>query len=93
MKRIHKIDVLSSAQTVGTMGAILGLCAGVLYGGGGAIYDAMSNALSHGTLLALLAILAMPAIGATGGFIGGTVIALLYNLASKWSGGIKIDLK
>ncbi len=76
----------------------LGLLAGILYSFGGFGIDTLVSlgwietmetpGLSSGTLLAFLALIAMPAITAVVGFAVGLVEALLYNLFGRWIGDL-----
>ena len=49
--------------------------------------------LSYGTILAFGALIGMPLIFATIGFVGGIMEALLFNIFSKWLSGISIDFE
>ena len=60
----------TARQLAKSFGA-LGLTAGILYAVLGAVYDAITNSLSYGTLLAFFAIIGMPLIFATVGLIVG----------------------
>lgn len=101
--RNKKMRVLSFAKFQGIIGALVGLIAGILYSFGGAIIDVLVSTkvissnqtpgLSYGTALAFLALIGMPIIFATFGFVLGLVEAILYNLLSRWFGGIEIDFE
>jgi hypothetical protein len=103
MAKLNKIGVLSSAKLVVGIMALVGLIAGILYSFGGAIYDvlvsigwttsASTPGVGYGTALAFLALIAMPIIFATSGFLAGAVGAFLYNLVAGWVGGIEIDFE
>ncbi|MFQ5677381.1 MAG: hypothetical protein ACE5G1_15945, partial [bacterium] len=79
--------------------ALIGLILGILYSFGGLIIDALVSmgwitsaetpGLSFGTVLAFGALIGMPIIFATFGFIVGLIEAFLYNLFARWFGGIK----
>jgi len=85
--------------------AYLGLVAGILYSFGGLVIDvlvsigwissasAATPGLSLGTVLAFGALVGMPIIFATFGFILGLVEAFLYNLFTRLFGGIEIDFE
>ena len=75
------------------VGAALGLACGVYYGIGGVFYDYFTTGLNKGTALALMAVPAMPAIGAGAGLVVGLIVAPTYNAVAKKFGGIKIEIK
>jgi len=60
---------------------------------GGAIYDALTIGLNLGTALAFFALIGMPISYAAFGFLLGLIEAFLYNLFTKWFGGIEMDFK
>lgn len=105
MAKIRKIGVLSFAKLQAVIMAIVGLIAGILYSFGGLIIDmfvsigwvssasAETPGLSFGTVLAFGALIGMPIIFATFGFIVGIIEAFLYNLYARWFGGIEIDFE
>ena len=82
---------------------LVGLIAGILYSFGGAIYDvlvskewitsASTPGVGWGTALAFLALIAMPIMFATFGFIAGVLGAFLYNLVARWVGGIEMHFE
>jgi hypothetical protein len=103
MAKVKKIGVLSFAKFQAVLGALIGLIAGILYSLGGAIIDTLVSlgwivseetpGLSFGTVLAFGALIGMPLIFATFGFMLGLIEALLYNLFARWFGGIEIDFE
>jgi hypothetical protein len=105
MAKVKKIGVLSFAKLHAVIMAIVGLIAGILYSFGGLIIDmlvsigwvssafALTPGLSLGTVLAFGALIGMPIIFATFGFIVGLIGAFLYNLFARWFGGIEIDFE
>ena len=92
-KKLKKIGVFSLAKSLTLFGAVVGLVAGILYSGIGAIYDAATGAVSSGTVLAFLAIVGMPVMFALAGFVIGAVVSSLYNIAANWVGGVEVDLE
>jgi hypothetical protein len=42
--------------------------------------------------VALFAVIATPVFYAVAGFVGGAIMAFLYNLVAGWVGGIELDL-
>lgn len=81
MTKLKKINALSLAKFQAVLTAFLGLVAGILYSFGGLIIDALvsigwitfpsTSGLSYGTLLAFGALIGMPIIFASLGFIVG----------------------
>jgi hypothetical protein len=103
MEKLTKIKVFSFAKFQAILMALIGLLAGILYSFGGLIYDALVSSgwinsdstpgLSYGTILAFGALIGMPIISAILGFLLGFVEAILYNLFSRWFGGLRIDFE
>lgn len=74
--------------------SFVGLIAGILYSFGGAIYDLLtSGTVNWGTALAFLALIGMPILFATFGFLVGLIEAYLYNLFASWIGGIELEIE
>jgi len=93
MSKTKKIKVLQYAKVQTVVMAFAGLVYGLLYSGIGAIIDITTVGLNFGSVLALIAIPVMPLYFAAFGFVTGVVGAFLYNLTSRWFGGMKIDVK
>jgi hypothetical protein len=93
MATLTNIGVLFAAKLQAVLMAGVGLVAGILYSFGGAIYDVLTTrSVNLGTALAFLALIGMPIIFATFGFIAGAIGAFLYNVFARWFGGIAIDM-
>jgi len=73
--------------------ASVGLVAGVVYAGGGLVYEVLNDSLNSGTALAFLALLGMPAVLGLFGFTTGILGASLYNVAMRWFAGIDLDIE
>ena len=86
MAKLRKIEVFSTAKLVAVRMGLLGLIAGIFYSFGGFIYEAYTNTLNFGTVLAFGALIGMPIIFATFGFIIGAIGAYIYNLVAELSG-------
>lgn len=93
MTKLKKIGVLFSAKLQAIQMTFVGLIAGILYAGLGAIYDAFTGALGLGTALACFAIIGMPFIFALFGFLGGAIGAVFYNMVARRFGGIKMEFE
>jgi hypothetical protein len=89
-----KIKILVFAKFQAYLMGLIGLLLGILYSFGGLIIDASvtlgwitsseTQGLSYGTILAFGALIGMPIIFTSFGFILGMVEAILYNLFSRW---------
>jgi hypothetical protein len=86
MVKFKRLGILSSAKLQAILMGFIGLIAGILYSFGGAIYDVFTIGLNGGTALAFLALLGMPILAATFGFITGVIGASLNNLVARWVG-------
>ena len=103
MPKVQKINVLLFAKFQAILFGLIGILAGLIYSFGGLIIDVLVSVgwitsqetlgLSYGTVLAFGALIGMPIIATTFGFITGIIGAYLYNLTSKWFGGIEINIK
>ena len=93
MAKFKKIRIFSLAKLQGILFSYVGLLCGIFYSFGGFIYDlATTGSLNLGTALAFFALIGMPLIFASFGFIVGIILAVLYNLFSRLFGGANIDL-
>ncbi|PIN75123.1 hypothetical protein COV18_05215 [Candidatus Woesearchaeota archaeon CG10_big_fil_rev_8_21_14_0_10_37_12] len=91
MRELRKLGVLSAAKVHALICAIFGLVIGVVY----AVVGAVAGVTGGSGLLAglgLLAIIVLPVLYAIFGFIGGLIVAAIYNIVARWIGGIEIDL-
>lgn len=95
MKTIEKIGVMSLAKIQALIGLIIGLFYGILL----FIIEkidpsafAQENAASP-TPLGTMALFLGPVGGLVYGFLGGLLIAYLYNVLAKLIGGIKLEFK
>ena len=70
------MEILPMATRLARSMAYLGLACGVLYSVGGLVMDALTIGLHRGTALAFMAIVGMPLIFGTVGFIVGGLVAL-----------------
>ena len=93
MAKLKKIRIFALAKMQGILFSYVGLLCGIFYSFGGFIYDlAITGSLNLGTALAFFALIGMPLIFASFGFIVGLILAVLYNLFSRLFGGADIDL-
>ena len=96
MVTITKFDIMSVGKIMGVWYAIFGLIVGIIF----ALVYLIGSLISGGSLEIALAV-GMSIFGLIGfpigyglmGFISGLLMALIYNLCSKWVGGIKVDVE
>lgn len=93
---LKNLDVMSCGIMLATLYAILGLIVGgfiTLISLMGAAIAADGNALMGSLLFGVGSIIIMPIMYGVGGFVGGIIVALLYNVCASFVGGIKFDLE
>ena len=95
-KRLTRISPVKAGLVLGVLYGLLGciaipflLIAGVA--AGAAASQAGSSAVPFGFLFGIGALL-VPVLYGVMGFIGGLIVAAVYNLVAKWTGGIEITL-
>ncbi len=98
MQEIRRIDVVSFAKIEGALGAVIGLIVGVFaaligIAMGGFADMAGMEFPGMGLFLGAAAIIFVPIVYGIAGFIGGLIVAALYNLVAGWIGGIKVELE
>jgi hypothetical protein len=71
------MKILPTATKVARWMAYLGLACGVLYSVGGLVIDVLTIGLNWGTAMAFMALVGMPVIFGTFGFLCGALIALV----------------
>jgi hypothetical protein len=81
--RSNGVIVISTAKRTGRWMAYLGLGCGILYSFGGLLHDLLTIGLNLGTALAFMALIGMPVLFGTLGFILGLLIASVGFLG-KW---------
>jgi hypothetical protein len=94
MTKVRSIGVFSAAKIYGLFNGILGLLIAplVLLGPGLAILGADGNKRS-GFGEAIVAAVMVPIFSAVVGFIGGAVMAFIYNAISQAIGGLEVELE
>lgn len=97
MQEIKKVDVLSYAKISGALGAVIGFIIGLISALIGtammAAFSAASGApAGMGLFVGAVAIIAVPIVMGISGFIGGAIVAFLYNVVAGWIGGVEIEL-
>ena len=94
MQEIKKVGVLSYAKIAGALGAVIGFIIGLILAlVGTAMMAAFPNAPGGLSLfVGVVAIIVVPIVYGIIGFIGGAIVAFLYNLVAGWIGGVEIEL-
>ncbi len=97
MKKLKKIGVLSLAKFQGIMMALMGLLIGLMAYLLQALLLSTSSAETPEAQIAAsfgpLAIIFFPVAYGIMGFIMGSIVAALYNLISRFVGGIEVEFK
>lgn len=83
--KIKKVNVLKVAFFMGTV-------YGVVFGGI-IVLLAIFGVAIQGEPLGLLFAAIMPVVYAVCGFIGGLIMGGVYNIVSKWIGGIEVEVE
>ena len=94
MQRIRRLDVMQMAKTLGVLYLLLGIIIGVpalLFMSAAAKMGSGTPGFGSGFGVGML--IALPVIYGAIGFIGGAIIAAVYNLVAGWTGGIGIDIE
>ncbi|MGE5235670.1 MAG: hypothetical protein ACM3O7_04935 [Acidobacteriota bacterium] len=93
--RVRRLGVLSTALTSAVIHAVLGLVVGALVALVGMLPRAAGVAVSllRGPLLGAAALVGLPLLYAAVGFVSGVVLALLYNLAARLTGGVELTME
>ena len=101
MEKLQKIRIIAFAKFQAFLFGLIGIICGILYSFGGLIIDILVSikwvsssetpGLSYGTLLAFGALIGIPIIFITIGFLSGIIEAILYNVFAKLFGGITIN--
>lgn len=93
MQRIRRMDVMQMAKTLGALYFLLGFIIGVpVLFFMSSVANTRSGMPGFGNGFGIGMIIAMPVIYGVIGFIGGALMAAVYNLVARWTGGIGIDL-
>jgi len=83
--KIKKINILKLAFLMATIYGILSAVIFLIVG----LFGIAIEGQAIGLLLAIL----MPIMYAFAGFIGGLIMGALYNLVSKWIGGLEVEVE
>ncbi len=91
--RVRRIAVASLASVSGLIHAAAGLVAGLVVAVVSFTPTAEAIPFVHGPLLAGLAIVVLPLVCGAAGFAFGAVTAVVYNLAARLFGGVRLLLE
>ncbi len=95
MQEVKKIGVFSLAKIEAVMGAVIGFIAGIIWAIIGTAFIGFAGPgmpFGSGLLFGIAAIVLLPILYALIGFIGGALVAFIYNIVAGWIGGIEIEL-
>lgn len=92
---IKHIDVLSVAKITGIIAAAFGLFFGVIFFLFSSLFGAILGNHGGGTAMfgGIAGIFLLPILYGIFGFIGGLIQAFVYNLASGFVGGVRIEVE
>ncbi len=92
---MKKFDVMSVAKILAVLGAIIGFIFGLLAAAGTSAIAGMLSMIpgAAGMVggIAIYMIVVMPIMMAIQGFIGGAIVAFLYNIVADKIGGIEFN--
>jgi hypothetical protein len=94
MHKIRSVGVLSVAKIMGAMYALIGLIVMpifLLVGVMGSMAGGSDN--PFGAIGAFAVGILAPVLYGGMGFVGGAIMAFLYNLMAKWLGGIEVQVQ
>ena len=74
---VFRLKILPTATMLARWMAYLGLVCGVLYSVGGLVVDVLTIGLNWGTAMAFMALVGMPIVFGTFGFLSGALFALI----------------
>jgi hypothetical protein len=96
MAELRKIGILSFAKINAIMSAFFGLLGGIYFAAMSVFAQAGGTSIIPGIptfVLGFAFVIILPIIYGIFGFIGGLIVAALYNLFASWFGGIEMKFK
>jgi len=96
MAELKKLGILSFAKMNALMSAFFGFLGGIFYAVMGVFAQAGGVPIFPGIptfVLGFAFVIILPIIYGILGFIGGLIVAALYNLFASWFGGIEMKFK
>ena len=88
---LSRIEPMSFAKIYGAIGAMLGLVIGVLYAFFAMAFSSMLGGESIGGALALGMVIGFPILYGVLAFVGGLLMAWLYNVVAARIGGVELE--
>jgi hypothetical protein len=89
---LKRVGVLSLAKIETIIAAIFGLLLGIFYGIFSSFLNSTASTTNNSFVFGWWGVIIFPVLYGLIGFIAGAIGALLYNLISKWVGGVELDL-
>jgi len=89
MTKLKKIDVGSCAKVFGFIYLAIGALFGIIF----TLITALAGGGHMAGFFGFFAVILMPIGYGLAGFIGGAIMAFLYNFASKYVGGITVEIE
>lgn len=99
MQELKKIGVFSLAKIEAVLGAVIGFIVGIIWALIARVFMGFAEmarapvSREFGMFFGVAAIVILPLLYAVIGFIGGAIVAFLYNVISGWIGGIEVELE
>lgn len=95
MMVLKKVDPLSCGMLLGILNAIGGLLVGAMFSLISLVgmQAAPNQAPGMSMVFSAAAVVVVPVMYGIGGFVGGVIMALFYNLAAMCVGGLKVELE
>ncbi|MCK4730074.1 MAG: hypothetical protein KAT28_02040 [Candidatus Aenigmarchaeota archaeon] len=90
-QELKSIGVLSFAVVLGLMEALIGLVMGIFIAVGGVLIGSMLGGAAEGGIIGIFAIIVYPIMFFIMGFLGGAIVALVYNFVADKYKGIELE--
>jgi hypothetical protein len=96
---IKKVGPMSLAKILGIIYAVIGFIAGLFFSSFVLMGTALGTVLEDspvpmvGVIFGIGSIVAFPVLYGILGFVGGIIVAGIYNIVSNWVGGIEVELE
>jgi len=96
VKTLQRIDVLSAAKMMGVVYACIGLVGGFMFAFfslvmGAAYREYTDVGFLFGAVFGVLAVILIPLLYGLMGFVGGAIMAFVYNVLAPRVGGVRFE--
>ncbi len=91
--RVRRLGILSTAAVSAVLHGLLGVLAGIAIAVVSLAGLRNPVPFPFGPLAGVAALIAVPVVYAVGGFVLGAVLAAVYNLTARLTGGVKVQLE